>query len=89
MPNSSDPETKSQADEHGRTMRHYIRLGLCNPCAGQAAWGHQNGFSSIHPPCQSCQPIVNTFPTDEPGPWRSKARRRRRGNPSGNTRHRP
>lgn len=75
MPKSSDPETNSQADEHGRTMRHYMRLGLCNRCAGQAAWGHQDGFSSIHPPCPSCLPIVASFPTKQPGPWRSYSRR--------------
>lgn len=83
MPNTPGPETKSQADEHGRTMRHYLTLGICNACAGQAAWGHQNGFSSVHPPCLSCLPIVASFPTEQPAPWRSLSRRYGRRPPAG------
>ncbi|MDR6988959.1 hypothetical protein J2Y66_003467 [Paenarthrobacter nitroguajacolicus] len=82
MAKSSDPETLTQAREHGRNIEHYKRLGLCNGCAGQAAWGHQNGFYTIHPPCNLCQPIVDTFPVDEPGPWRRFGRRNGRALPS-------
>jgi hypothetical protein len=61
----------------------YLALGLCEECAGQAAWGHQSGFGphehvraghlaieSVRPPCKSCAPVVAGFPIPAAGPWR-------------------
>jgi hypothetical protein len=73
MPNKA--ETPSQAREFDKTRNHYSRLGLCNRCAAQAAYGHADGFSTVHAPCAGCLPIVATLPTDEFGQWRSQGRR--------------
>lgn len=64
------PETQAEADHWQRRNNRYVRLGLCYPCAAQCAYGHQLGFSRIHPPCEACQPIVDTFPYPAVGPWR-------------------
>lgn len=61
------PETPSQAREFDKTNAHYRRLGLCTRCAPQAAYGHSDGFSSIHPPCAACLPIIAGFPKEEFG----------------------
>jgi hypothetical protein len=76
MPNQ--PETPSQAREFDKTRNHYSRLGLCNRCAAQAAYGHADGFSTVHAPCVACLPIVATLPTDELEQWRSQGRRLQR-----------
>ncbi len=68
---SKKVETFWQAGTFDSTKRHYVRLGLCYPCAAQAAWGHQLGFSEIHQPCHECQSLVDTFPRVRPGRWRS------------------
>ncbi len=63
-------ETHRQASTWQNVKNKYLNRGLCHPCAGQAAWGHQNGFSSIHEPCLACQPVVDNLPVDKKGPWR-------------------
>ena len=74
---AQDPvETPGQARIFDAMKRHYVRLGLCYPCAAQAAWGHQLGFSRINPPCLECQSLVDTFPVARPGRWRSNSPRR-------------
>lgn len=70
-------ETLRQARTFDSTKGHYVKLGLCKPCAAQAAWGHQLGFSELlHQPCDVCQVLVDTFPVSEPGRWRSNSPRR-------------
>jgi hypothetical protein len=66
------PETVGQALHWQTAFSHYLADGLCHRCASQAAWGHQNGFSLIRPPCDACQPIVDTFPVaaGANSPWR-------------------
>lgn len=49
------PETARQAQTWENTKNKYVAAGLCNGCAGQAAYGHQMGFHRIHPPCGSCR----------------------------------
>lgn len=73
--------TLSAAREWDKTKAHYMRLGLDSRCAAQAAYGSQDGFSRVHPPCAECLPTVATFPTNQPGPWRSHSRRRNPGAP--------
>lgn len=68
------PETHQQAAEWDRRNNGYIRLGLCYRCASQAAWGHQLGFSVVHPPCEGCQPLVATFPEEKSNGWRTAPR---------------
>lgn len=75
-PTNDSVETLWQARSFDTNKRHYQGLGLCGPCAAQAAWGHQLGFSRIDPPCGVCQPLVDTFPVDKPGMWRSHSPRR-------------
>ncbi|MBG6182010.1 hypothetical protein IWX62_003235 [Arthrobacter sp. CAN_A1] len=70
-----NPESPSSAREWDKTKAHYMRLGLDSRCAAQAAYGSQDGFSTVRPPCAECLSIVATFPTNEPGPWRSHSRR--------------
>jgi hypothetical protein len=64
------PETMSQARTWQIHNNRYVDLGLCYPCAAQAAYGHQLGFSRIHPPCEVCAPIVAGFEFPAVAPWR-------------------
>lgn len=77
----TNPESPSSAREWDKTKVHYVRLGLDSRCAAQAAYGSQDGFAEVRPPCENCLPIVDTFPTEEPGPWRSYSRRHGRAVP--------
>jgi hypothetical protein len=72
---TDQPETLSQAREWDHMRRRYGRLGLCNRCAAQAAYGHADGFSAVHPPCTGCVPAIATLPTSQPNGWRSQSRR--------------
>lgn len=65
----------AQARAFDRKKKRYRRLGLCQPCAAQAAWGHQVGFGKgrINDPCAKCAPIVAGFP--DAGPTDSKWRK--------------
>lgn len=69
-------ETLRQSRTFGTVKGHYLNLGLCGPCAAQAAFGHQIGFSRSNPPCEGCLPTISSFPVKEPGPWRSSSPRR-------------
>lgn len=55
------PETVRQAIHWETVKNAYLIRRLCHRCAAQAAWGHQCGFSGVHPPCVGCQPIVDGF----------------------------
>lgn len=70
------PETVGEARTWQKTLTRYRADGLCHRCASQAAWGHQNGFSLIRPPCDECAPIVATFPmpAGKDSPWRRHPR---------------
>jgi hypothetical protein len=76
----TDPETSREAQTWQTTLNLYLADGLCHRCAAQAAWGHQNGFSLVRPPCQVCRPIVDTFPVPagKDSPWRRFPRGRER-----------
>lgn len=64
------PETAHQATRWDRHAARYGTAGLCRPCSGQAAWGHQLGFSQVHAPCAACTPMVATFPLATTTAWR-------------------
>ena len=49
------PENLSQAQYWQWIKNKYFAAGLCNGCAGQAAYGHQLGFSRVHDPCSACR----------------------------------
>lgn len=74
------PETTRQSQTWETTANFYEQDGLCRGCAGQAAYGHQLGFSRIHPPCDACQPIVDDFPLPAglATPWRKHEKGDRR-----------
>jgi hypothetical protein len=68
------PETLRQAQRWQAIKDRYVIEGLCDCCAAQAAWAHQNRgdtWSSIHPPCAACQAVVTGLaaPTSSPH-WR-------------------
>lgn len=76
-------ETMEQAPTWENTRNGYAALGLCDKCAAQAAWGHQQhagGWNSLHPPCVACAPIVAGFesPTTDAA-WRKNRRAALRG----------
>lgn len=75
-PAKSSAESLRQARTFDSNKRHYVSLGLCSPCAAQAAWGHQLGFSKSKSPCQGCQPLVDSFPVRRSNKWRSHSQRR-------------
>jgi hypothetical protein len=65
------PETLAQTRERDRTKTRYLRAGLCDPCAAQAAWAHQNHgdtWQTIHPACVACAPIVDLHPIADAQP---------------------
>lgn len=68
---SAKVETFRQAQRWDAIKSHYRKLGLCHRCAAQAAYGSQDGFSTVHPPCPDCLPIIATFPTVKTNGWRS------------------
>lgn len=74
-PRRDQPETPAQAREWTKTKNHYLRRGLCHRCAAQAAYGHADGFATVHAPCADCLPTVATMPTAQPNGWRSLSRR--------------
>ena len=56
------PESQTQAERHHwMTGRCYAVLG-CWPCSAQLAYGRQYGRSRVHPPCEQCRPVVQTWP---------------------------
>lgn len=67
-------ETMSQAISWETTKNRYVRLGLCDKCSAQAAWGHQEhagGWDDLSPPCEGCASIVSGFPRPTTNPvWR-------------------
>ena len=81
---SDRTETMRQARTWDMVKTKYVAAGLCHKCAAQAAWGHQLGFGfrstrnwpdedrGIKPPCETCAPIVATFPVPAGtgSPWR-------------------
>lgn len=72
-PERQEAESLAQCRVWDRKKKRYLLAGLCDPCAGQAAWGHQVGFGKISNPCRECQPLVDHF--DTPGPEGSKWRK--------------
>jgi hypothetical protein len=68
------PETLRQAQRWQAIKDRYVLEELCDRCAAQAAWAHQNRgdtWQNIHPPCMACEPIVENFPAATPSPaWR-------------------
>jgi len=52
------PETVRQAQAWTNLKNHYLAAGLCEGCAGQAAYGHQLGFRLAHDPCDACAGIT-------------------------------
>jgi hypothetical protein len=64
------PETMEQARRWEVVKNRYERAGLCHICSAQAAFGHQLGFSRVHPPCPDCVPVVAEFPYPAVAPWR-------------------
>jgi hypothetical protein len=74
------PESPAQVRQWEVTKRRYRRAGLCDKCAGQAAWGHQpgtGGFKLINPPCDDCFEIVQLLPRPTTNPaWRQVIRKR-------------
>lgn len=69
------PAEMAHAKEFDVMNNHYRNRGLCTRCAPQAAYGHQDGFAAVKPPCAACLPTILGFPTNEPGEWRSFSRR--------------
>lgn len=68
------PETLRQAQRWQAVKYRYVTEGLCDRCAAQAAWAHQDhgdSWTTIHPPCGACQAIVADFPAGTPSTvWR-------------------
>jgi hypothetical protein len=68
------PETLRQAQRWQAVKDRYVAEGLCEVCAAQAAWAHQDHgdtWETIHPPCVACEPIVAEFPAATPSAvWR-------------------
>lgn len=68
------PETLRAARRWDETRDRYAAAGLCDRCAAQAAYGHADGFSEIHPPCDNCAELVTALPVARVNGWRSFSR---------------
>ena len=70
--NETIPETLGQARLWTIVLNNYTQFGLCHGCAAQAAWGHQNRFVSVQPPCEACADVVALLPEScgASSPWR-------------------
>ncbi len=68
------PEMMRQARRWDAVKLRYLDAGLCDGCAAQAAWGHQDNagrWNDLHPPCDGCAPVVRDFSVPTPNPlWR-------------------
>jgi hypothetical protein len=68
------PETLRQAQRWDVVKLRYTDGGLCDRCAAQAAWGHQDnagGWNDLHPPCDRCAPVVRGLSVATTNPlWR-------------------
>jgi hypothetical protein len=68
------PETPRQAQRWDVVKLRYMDAGLCDRCAAQAAWGHQDnagGWNDLQPPCAGCESAVGGFPMPTTNPlWR-------------------
>ncbi len=71
MVKPQQPETPGQAFTWETVKNKALDFGLCHRCASQLAWGHQNGFSSLRPPCRECTPLIASLPKVRPNGWRS------------------
>ena len=67
----SSPETPSEASGWEAVKKRGLDFGLCIRCASQLAWGCQNGFTTVHPPCEACAPLVALLPRERPNGWRT------------------
>lgn len=67
----SRPETIDEARRWQTRHNKYVAAGICPRCAGQAAYGHQLGWSNVYPPCSTCWPVVTGWdsPTGSPSGW--------------------
>lgn len=65
------PETIDMARRWQTRLNKYVNAGLCFHCAGQAAYGHRDGWANVRPPCSLCWPIVIGWdsPTGSPSGW--------------------
>jgi hypothetical protein len=68
------PETLRQAKRWDVVKRRYVDAGLCDRCAAQIGWGHQDnggGWNDLRPPCGRCTPVVRGFSVPTTNPlWR-------------------
>jgi hypothetical protein len=72
------PETMRQAQRWEIIKTRYTNAGLCDRCAAQAGWGHQDnagGWNDLRPPCELCVPIVRGFPVMTTNPLWQKFER--------------
>lgn len=67
-------ETMRQAQRWDVIKHRSVNAGLCDRCAAQAAWGHQDnagGWNDLQPPCGRCVFVVGRFPVPTTNPlWR-------------------
>jgi hypothetical protein len=64
-PKKRRPESIRDAQTWETNKNRALRLGLCDRCASQYAWGCQIGFTESHPPCDQCAVIVASRPGRE------------------------
>jgi hypothetical protein len=71
-------ETVRQAQRWDLIKRRYVDAGLCERCAAQAAWGHQDnagGWDDLKSPCDRCALLVSDLPMATTNPlWRKYSR---------------
>jgi hypothetical protein len=65
------PESHRQAKRWEQVKRWWLAVLDCHPCAAQAAWAAQCGYSVVHPPCGSCRAKVAALPTPAVNGWRT------------------
>lgn len=68
---TAKPETIGQAKTYDSRASRYRAAGLCDACAAQGAFGHQQSFAKVRKPCPDCISLVRLFPREALNGWRA------------------
>ncbi len=75
MEKKNRPETLNEARSFESVKNNALAFGLCLHCSSRLAWGHQNGFSQLEPPCEEDSSLVETLPAKKQNGWSTVAGR--------------
>jgi hypothetical protein len=75
MDKRTRPETMNEARSFETVKTHAVEYGLCIHCSSRLAWGHQNGFRELEPPCKEDFEKIQQLPVEKQNGWKTVAGR--------------